>query len=172
MRFAPAGIWNVRMLLISDANILIDMEVGGLLEAVFGLPESFAVPDILFEEELAPYYPQLRGAGLKVYSLTSESIEYVVALRVQHGKLGDNDLFAWALARQEGCPLLTGDQGLRVAAQADGIVVKGTLWLMDRLVTENVITPGQAAEAYRRMRAHRSRLPWREVEQQLREWGV
>lgn len=160
------------MLLISDANILIDMEVGGLLEAVFGLPESFAVPDVLFEEELAPYYPQLRGLGLRILSLTGESIDHVVQLQRGHGGLGDNDLFAWALARQEDCPLLTGDQDLRTAAEGAGIVVRGTVWLMGRLVDEKVITSTQAAQAYGRMRAHRSRLPWREVERQLHGWGV
>lgn len=160
------------MLLISDANILIDLEVGGLLEAVFGLPELFAVPDVLFEEELAPYYPQLRGLGLRVLSLTAESVGYVVRLQRDHGGLGDNDLFAWALARQEACPLLTGDQDLRKAAVKAGVVVRGTVWLMGRLVGERVITPTQAAQAYGHMRAHRSRLPWREVERQLHGWGV
>jgi|GEM_PF-3477377 hypothetical protein len=36
------------MLLISDANILIDMADGGLLEKMSRLPEKFAVPDVLF----------------------------------------------------------------------------------------------------------------------------
>ena len=41
-------------LLISDANILIDMEVGGLTAAMFRLDGyRFAVPDVLFAEELA-----------------------------------------------------------------------------------------------------------------------
>jgi hypothetical protein len=35
-------------LLISDANILIDLEEGGLLEVFFRLPYQFSVPDILF----------------------------------------------------------------------------------------------------------------------------
>ena len=39
--------------LISDANVLIDMEVGGLIELMFKLPFEFQTPDILFEEELA-----------------------------------------------------------------------------------------------------------------------
>jgi hypothetical protein len=36
------------MLLISDANILIDMESARLLEAMFRLPMKIAAPDILF----------------------------------------------------------------------------------------------------------------------------
>lgn len=40
------------LLLISDANILIDIEDGHLTPAVFRLPYVIAVPDILFELEL------------------------------------------------------------------------------------------------------------------------
>ena len=47
------------MLLISDANILIDMEVGGLLEAIFRLDETFAVPDVLYSEELEEHHANL-----------------------------------------------------------------------------------------------------------------
>ena len=38
------------LLLISDANVLIDIENGGLTGAMFSLPYQFAVPDILFYE--------------------------------------------------------------------------------------------------------------------------
>ena len=39
-------------LLIIDANILIDLEEGQLLEQFFQLPYNFRVPDILFSDEL------------------------------------------------------------------------------------------------------------------------
>jgi hypothetical protein len=39
-------------LLISDANVIIDMEVGGLIKQMFRLEYEFAVPDVLYEEEL------------------------------------------------------------------------------------------------------------------------
>jgi hypothetical protein len=40
------------LLLISDANILIDMEVSGLLAPMFSMEYRFAVPDVLYVEEL------------------------------------------------------------------------------------------------------------------------
>ncbi len=40
------------LLLISDANILIDIEDGNLTPVIFRLPYEIAVPDILFELEL------------------------------------------------------------------------------------------------------------------------
>ena len=39
-------------LLISDANILIDMEAGALMETLFRLPMQFGIPDLLYYEEI------------------------------------------------------------------------------------------------------------------------
>jgi len=37
------------MILVSDTSVLIDLERGGLLEAVFTLAHEFAVPDVLYD---------------------------------------------------------------------------------------------------------------------------
>jgi hypothetical protein len=44
-------------LLISDANILIDMEAGALMETLFRLPMQFGIPDLLYYEEIEPGCP-------------------------------------------------------------------------------------------------------------------
>jgi len=41
--------------LVSDTSVLIDLERGNLLEAVFSSSIELAVPDLLFERELPPY---------------------------------------------------------------------------------------------------------------------
>jgi hypothetical protein len=40
------------LLLISDANILMDVEVGDLVAPMFSLGYEFAVPNVLYYEEL------------------------------------------------------------------------------------------------------------------------
>ena len=127
-------------LLISDANIFIDMKAGGLVEAMFRLPEIFAVLDILFMEELVEYHLELPGYGLQVMSLTEETVAESMRLRQQHRHPSQNDLFALALAKQESCPLLTGDRRLRDVAKQEGVVLKGTLWLIERMVEEAIIS--------------------------------
>lgn len=77
-----AETWKIPMqLLISDANILIDMEAGGLIELMFRLPEEFGVPDILYIEELAEQSPELPGHGLKVIALREETVAEAERLR-------------------------------------------------------------------------------------------
>jgi hypothetical protein len=46
------------LLIISDASVLIDIECGELTSAMFSLPWQFAVPDILFYEELSERHGQ------------------------------------------------------------------------------------------------------------------
>ncbi len=43
-------------LLISDADILIDMEAGALMETLFQLPMQFGIPDLLYYEEIEPRF--------------------------------------------------------------------------------------------------------------------
>lgn len=52
------------LLLVSDACILIDIEQGKLTDAMFSLPYQFAVPDILYAEELAERHQHLLQLGL------------------------------------------------------------------------------------------------------------
>jgi predicted nucleic acid-binding protein len=78
-----------------------------------------------------------------------------------------NDLFALALAKHHGCPLLTGDSRLRQAAEQESIEVRGTLWLMEAMYEAGIITIDELQAAYDRMRDENRRLPWDEVEAQL-----
>ena len=99
-------------LLISDANILIDLEEGQLLEVFFNLPYQFKVPDVLFHEELSDQHGYLLGLGLLLGELSAESMMYSFELRQKYAGPSMNDCFALALAKQEQCPLLTGDMAL------------------------------------------------------------
>ncbi|WBA10522.1 PIN domain-containing protein [Salinivibrio kushneri] len=159
----------MQQLLISDANILIDMEEGGLLEAMFQLPYNFATPDILFYEELEEEHAHLPGLGLALKEVSSESMMYAMQLTGTYTKASRNDCFALALAKQEQCPLLTGDMALRVAAEKEAAIVKGTIWLVVQLVVHQQINIEKARDAYRQMQANGRRLPWQMAEQALAE---
>jgi hypothetical protein len=159
-------------LLVSDANILIDMNEGGLLRLMFRFDATFAVPDLLFEEELRADHPELPKFGLKALELREETVLYAQGLIEKHRGLGasTNDFLALALARQEMCVLLTGDQRLRGVGPAEGVEVHGTLWLIEQMLQARTINHRQAETGYRRMRAAGRRLPWEDVEQQLRQF--
>lgn len=154
-------------LLISDANILIDLEEGELLEQLFRLPYQFTVPDILFFEELEAQHGHLLRIGLALGELSSDTMLYASNLMARVRGPSRNDCFALALARQENCPLLSGDEALRHTARDEAVEVRGTLWVVEEMIQKQVITVGQAREAYDRMRANARRLPWTMAYQRL-----
>lgn len=155
-------------LLISDANVIIDMEVGGLIKQMFRLDYEFAVPDVLYETELKENHANLPKLGLKRLELQPEAVAYTVELAARYRKPGRIDLMALALAKQEQCRLLTGDQALREASKAEGMDVVGTIWLVGELLCVKIIAKKDARAAYNKMRESDRRLPWDEVDKQLK----
>lgn len=148
------------LLLISDANILIDVEIGGLVAPMFSLEYQFAVPDVLFYEELEERHSYMLEMGLVASEFDEAMVLRVVQLASQYPRPGRNDLFALVLAAKEGCPLLTGDKDLKLAAENENVEVRGTLWLVNEMVRTGKISLQVARGAYQRMRAHGRRLPW------------
>lgn len=158
------------LLLVSDANILIDIEEGRLTPAVFRSPYEIAVPDVLFEYELRERHSHLLELGLRVKSLTAESIKKIESLTAQYPRPSRIDHSALALAIQEQCLLLTGDKDLRVAAQKEKVEVHGTLWIVEQLLNQKLIQPQHAKVSFDTMKAKGSRLPWGDVDVLLNKW--
>ena len=158
-------------LVVTDANIIIDLDAGSLLEEIFRLPNTeFCTPDVLYLEELAQHYGALPGLGLKVLSQPPESVEYVTQLRPRYRGPSTNDLFALALAHSLGCALLSGDGSLRTAADSEGVEIHGTLWLIEALLQANLVPIARIVAAYDAMRWDGSRLPWEAIQAQIRRW--
>lgn len=153
--------------LISDANILIDLEESLLLDQIFALPFVFKIPDVLFVEELSEQHGHLLALGLQLGELREDSMQQIFQLTQTYSQPSRNDCFALALAKQENCPLLTGDRNLRRAAEAEQVEVYGTLWLVERLVENGIINKIQAHAAYERMEERGRRLPWNEAHQRI-----
>ncbi|BAM07070.1 DUF3368 domain-containing protein [Leptospirillum ferrooxidans] len=157
------------LLLISDANILIDIEIGGLIAPMFRLEYQFAVPDILFYEELDGQHAHLLDMGLQPKELDEAMVARVSEFATKYPRPGRNDLFALVLAASEQCPLLTKDKNLKAAAESENVEVRGTLWLVNKMVQSGKITVHVARNAYQIMRAHGRRLPWNVAEEMLAE---
>ena len=129
-------------LLISDANILIDMEAGALMETLFLLPMQFGIPDLLYYEEIEPGSPGLEDLGLQIMEVSGDFVAYAQQLPGQHNHLlpakngpkpSHNDYLALALAKQETCTLLTGDANLRIAANKEQVNVMGISFSLNQL---------------------------------------
>ncbi len=163
-------------LLISDANILIDMEAGALMEKLFQLPMQFGIPDLLYYEEIEPGTPGLEDLGLQIMEVNGNFVAYAQRLPGLHNHLlpakhgpkpSHNDYLALALAKQEACTLLTGDANLRIVASSEQIHVMGTIGLLCAMVENQLLSVDDAFSALDRMKSGKRRLPWPEAEKAL-----
>ena len=163
-------------LLISDANILIDMEAGALMETLFRLPMQFGIPDLLYYEEIEEGSPGLEQLGLKIMEVSGEFVKYAAALPRQynpmlpakHGaKPSHNDYLALALAKKESCTLLTGDANLRMVAIKEQVTVMGTIGLLCAMVENQLLMVDDALKALIKMKEGKRRLPWSDAEKML-----
>lgn len=62
------------MLLISDTNIVMDLQVAGLIEALFKLPYEIGMPDIVLGTELSRDRARLQQAGLRSVEVQEEDL--------------------------------------------------------------------------------------------------
>jgi predicted nucleic acid-binding protein len=158
--------------LVSDTSIIIDLDRGELLDVAFTLDDQFVVPDLLFARELeGDLGARLQGLGLIVEPLTAGEVTQATVLRRSDQRLSLPDTFAFALAHARAWALLTGDRALRAAAEAKGIEVHGTLWVLDRLEQTAKCDPAALHAGLTKTAAHpRCRLPHNEVDQRLKRY--
>jgi predicted nucleic acid-binding protein len=160
------------VILVADTSVLVDLERGGLLQAVFVTGLTFVVPDLLYDRELADRNgPYLQTLGLGVVELTPSETLLAQELKNSGTGLSLPDCFALACAKRAGHSLSTGDQGLRKAAESQGIEVHGVLWLLD-LLADSGVDMGALVQGLLVIRDHpKCRLPKEEVAERLAKWN-
>jgi len=161
----------LQSILVTDTNIWIDLENGGILIEVFRLHFRFLIPDFAIPELIRPRWETLQALGLEAHELVAEQLIELAQLRQTHRNLSIIDLAAFLLARMLDATLLTGDWRLIELANAKRLSVHGVLWLLDEMVYSQALTPVQAATALRRMLEQGARLPADECKNRLSSWS-
>jgi hypothetical protein len=156
---------------VTDTNIWIDLENGGILAEVFRLPYRFLTPDFAIPELRRPRWQTLQALGLEAGELAAEQVMELFRLRQVHRNLSIADLAAFLLAKALDATLLTGDRRLMELAAANDLPVHGVLWLLDEMVHYRALSPGQAANALGRMLDQGARLPADECRKRLTRWS-
>ncbi len=158
--------------LVSDASVLIELSKWSLLEAIFALPCEFAVPDILYEDELLDLHGLTREdlvrLGLRVEHLDPKGMEKAAGYQKRCPQLTLHDCFAITLSAINEWPLLSSDKRMRQTAEAESVEVLGVFWVIDQLEAEGVVSNKTLAEALAVMLEDpRTRLPASEIRKRL-----
>jgi len=138
------------ILVVNDANVLIDLVKLQLLPHFFSLPLEFYTTDLILNElhdwqvqELQVY---INNGTLVVIQLTSTELMDVLLLQAEKRQLSEQDCSAIVCARKVSGDLLTSDNNLRTFAAKKFLTVYGHLWVFDRMVEAAKITPQIAIE--------------------------
>ena len=163
------------ILLINDANILIDLLKINLVERFFQLEYGFHVADLVIENELleedAFQLEMLISSGrLTKNRFTFDEMVEIQAMVDEHAGLSAPDCSCLFLARKLGAVLLTGDAALRRVAEQKGIEVHGILWGLDKLVAFGQLSKTEAADKLEELMNLNQRLPREECQKRLRAW--
>ena len=154
--------------LVSDSSVLIELAKRELLDRMFELRFQFAVPDLLFDEELidlGAYSRQdLLSFGLLVEALDTEGVAMAISYQSRRTALSLVDSFALALAKQQGWELLTEDRVMRSVAQSEGIPHHHVLWVIDKMNSAGILSAAQLITTLEAMRDDpRCPVPKREL---------
>lgn len=166
---------------VKDANVFIDLEAMGLLDLWFQLgittlTSSFVVMELEdggHENALAC----IRAGQVIEATISGEEMAGAFAdFQDAHGGAGlsETDISVIYLAIREDAMVLSGDRLLRITAQARHLEIHGTLWIMDRLVTEGLLHSSLAADRLealmRRTGSEQRFLPKVDCEARISRW--
>lgn len=131
-------------IIISDIMCIIDLEGGGLLDAIGALNLAFVVPEPLVgESTLSSEAGQiLSRLALDVRRLSGTQVMLAQSYFNGHNWLKLSECFALALAEDiEDCVLLSGHPNFKAIAKQNGIVAHDLLWLTDVLEAAQSVHP-------------------------------
>jgi len=161
---------------VQDANVLIDLELGGLFDLWFQLGIETHTTDLIRSELEAGGHEQalayFKSGQIREHGLGFEELAAVAALETEVGsKARFNDCSVLFLARKLDAMLLSSDKALRKAAEARSIETHGTLWIMDRLVEARVLAPKVAASKLAHLLSLERYFPKAECLARMKQWG-
>lgn len=167
------------IVVVNDANILIDLVKLQLLPHFFSLQLRFYTTDLILNElhdwqveELQLY---INSGSLTIIQLTDTELVDVALLQAEKRQLSEQDCSAIVCARKVTGTLLTSDKNLRNFAAKKALTVIGHLWVFDKMVAENTITPQNAIIKLTELREivnPRLNLPKIECENRLELWKL
>ena len=162
------------IILVNDANILIDLLKIDLLESFFQLQYEFHVTDLVAaeiqEDDITELDHFIANGSLRKKSFSFEELMQIQLLEVAHKRLSIADCSCLFHARKIFAKLLTGDSVLRKTAEQEQILVHGILWIFDELIKQEVVTREQAHKKLSYLMTKNPRLPAAECKKRLQKW--
>jgi len=165
------------IVVVNDANILIDLIKLQLVEAFFLLDWEFHSTNLIIENELydeqkLQLQPYIENGKLIIQELDAEDMVSIMTIQAQKPQLSDKDCSALHCAQKLDGLLITSDNTLRKFAKIKKVEVHGHLWVFDALLEHNCITPQTAISKLNELNTINAKLnlPKKECEARVEKW--
>jgi len=152
-----------------DSSIILDFHLVNSLSSLLRLPLRIVTVDIMAADLEVPAHPEIRSAGVFIKETPVFVLENMGETAAKYG-ITVYDAALLLICKKEKAVLLSGDKGLRKAAQIEKVICRGTLWLLEELVINNVFPPNHAALLLERMFLLGRRLPSDESSRRIFVW--
>jgi len=164
---------KTRFRIAVDASVLIDLKDGCLLNSFFKLDAHIFISDAQLSEvskknDIDINY--LINSGAQKVSFDGRTISAIYDMSHQNPRLSVYDIMALFAATETNSILLTGDSNLKKLATTQTIECHGTLWLLEKMVAENIISKTEASVALQKMKSAGSYFPENIVNKFLDLW--
>ena len=146
---------------VADADIIIDLYTGDLLEILPRLSFRILVPNLIVEHELLePAGEDLLERGwVEAWDFPGEELIEIQRLWRDYPSLTLYDTSALFLAISLRIPLLARDKGLGRAAGQHGVTILDTFWLLEEMLQQRLVRPSRIVLAFSLMEARGNFLP-------------
>lgn len=158
----------------SDTNIWIDFNIISRMDLPFLLPYTYIMFKEAIEDELLTpkgIAKKLVDFGLVGVDISLEEMLLAIEYGTKYKKLTVYDRTALAIAKERNIKLLTGDKALRNAANNEGVVVIGTIGILDELLSASLISKTTYRNCLKELDRHNGdkiRLPSDEIKNRLK----
>ena len=158
-------------IVVTDANIFIDLRNTGLLDRFCSMGWRVYTTDFVLAELYAP-----DELGEKMASLIAEKkirvaplspIEYAGMLRLKMKGLSEADCSVLYYAQSNSYEVLTGDKALRKAAESMGMKVRGIFHVFDEMKDRDILTEDEYKARLKMLKSTNRRLPLQEFAKRL-----
>jgi predicted nucleic acid-binding protein len=164
------------LLLIHDANVLIDLFDTGLLTKAMTLPCIMETTDLVQNEITDP--DQTRAISrcveenrLAVLTSNVEQFASIGKMQNAHPQLTLADCSVVFHAKDRQGIILSGDRRLRRLAENNGIEVHSTPWILNLMVAEGLLSPKKACQGLKLLMKINERLPHKKCLRLIETWG-
>lgn len=162
-------------IVISDANILIDLLKLEILDGFFRIPYEIITTDIIVETELNKIqreriFEAEEENKLKVEKSTAEEIKSITDIFNETPGISLPDSGVYYIAKNKNAILLSGDKKLRSFAKSKGVQVHGIIWVFDQLKECAIYTQNSLATKLNELMEINNRLPKDECISRIERW--